>query len=262
MIYAIARRARRRMLVLLGAYRPAATYQARFVERSGYLCDIKGMKILVVGANTGEECKLFIDQGAAEVHGIDVIEDIGKTFQHPRVTYHRTEIERTDLPGGYFDLVFAVATMEHVQDIKAGFAEMERLATPGGFILSSASPLWQSPYGHHLNCFDGHPWVHLVHDRDGLVAYAHSHGIRGQDGHPIEHDADYIFAPEFFNRRPAREYIDACLELSGVEIRQNDLDMEPESLLHHPLGAQALCLGYHQESLLAVTHTLIARKNR
>jgi SAM-dependent methyltransferase len=155
-VYAIAHEAKVKVLKIIGvANEPVRrlvpteqtpsqgtkTYQELFADRAAELCQLKHSRILIVGANTGEDCKLFVDRGAAEVHGLDVIEDVGKGFLHRRVTYHHSSIEHTDLPSNYFDLVFAVATMEHVPDIRAGFSEMERLARPSGIIYSVAAPL-------------------------------------------------------------------------------------------------------------------------
>ena len=133
--------------------------------------------VLVVGANLGEDCRRFAELGATEIHGIDLIEDVGAGFVDRRVTYHRGSIEACDLPDKRFDLVFATATMEHVHDIEAGFAEMARLTKSGGLLWSIASPLWHSPYGHHMACFEGHPWVHLLYDEAALRVYAREHGI-------------------------------------------------------------------------------------
>src|SRR5215469_16727085 len=86
--------------------------------------------VLVVGANQGEDCRRFAELGAEEIHGIDVIENVGADFVDHRAVYHRGSIEACDLPDGRFDLVFATATMEHVHNIDAGFAEMARLTKP------------------------------------------------------------------------------------------------------------------------------------
>jgi SAM-dependent methyltransferase len=191
---------------------------------------------------------------------LDVIEEIGRNYPHPTVTYHRQSIEKTTLPSDHFDLVFAVATMEHVPDVAAGFAEMARLVRPGGVIYSSAAPLWESPFGHHMGCFSDHPWVHLLFDQPSLVAYSRSHGIDGERGHPIEAIAAYMLAPEHFNMRPAGDYLAACSELPGLEIIENRLASEEPALLKHSLGKRAIAAGFSPESLLATRHLFVARK--
>jgi SAM-dependent methyltransferase len=240
--------------------RSAMSYHEIAVREAEVYCSIEGNRILVVGANTGEDCERFVRRRAGEVHGLDVIEQVGQNFSHPKVVYHRQSIEKTSLPSDHFDLVFAVATMEHVPDVAAGFAEMARLVCPGGVIYSSAAPLWESPFGHHMSSFADHPWVHLLFDAPALVAYARSHGIEEERGHDIEDIAAYMLDPANFNMRPASEYLGACAELPGLQIIENVLSSEDSALLNHPLGQRAIEAGFRPESLLATRHLFVARK--
>ena len=223
----------------------------------------KPSKVLVVGANDGSDCKGFIDLGAHEVHGIDLEENVGHAYRHDRVFYHRGDIQNCALPSGTFDLVFSRSTMEHVIDVRAGFSEMTRVTRAGGAIWSLAYPLWNSPYGHHMECFIGHPWVHLALDgKTEILDYARRHGITGERGHTIEGIVGYMTDPRFFNMTPAAVYIDAVNAISGLDIRRNDLVRIGPELLEHPLGQRALARGHTSAELRADTHTLVARKMR
>jgi SAM-dependent methyltransferase len=240
---------------------PQRPYNDIHVEQAWrFVRGIRRAKVLVVGASRGGDCELFFKMGAREVHGLDVIEDVGADFRHPCATYHCASIERSGLPDDSFDLVFATATMEHVPDIEAGFAEMARLARPGGTVWSMAAPLWHSRYGHHMGCFHGHPWVHLVHDRDEIIAYAGRHGITGERGHSIEGIVDYMLDERYFNKRRAGDYLAAVQSLHGITTLENALDLDSADLLSHPLGESARRLFTDQE-LLAVTHRFVGRKN-
>ncbi len=243
----------------LKVYGPRS-YQEIFVRNAAKLRPISGAKVLVVGANTGSDCRLFIEQGAAEVHGLDVISDVGREFQHKNVTYHKESIEKSSLPSDYFDLVFAGATMEHVPDVRAGFSEMLRVTSPDGFVYSVAAPLWHAPYGHHMTCFEGHPWVHLVFDRNELCDYAIRNEIHGERGLDIETVVDYMLNPDYFNMKPSGLYIEACNHLQGVKIIENEISYEHRSLLEHPLGRVALSKGYRPGDLLGMTHTFVGQK--
>jgi SAM-dependent methyltransferase len=236
------------------------TYQEKSVEHAGWVCALRGAKVLVVGANKGEDCRLFVDRGAAEVHGLDVIEDVGSSYSNQTVRYHRGSIEGCDLSSNYFDLVFSMATMEHVPNIAHGFAEMVRLAKPGGKIISHAAPLWQSPYGHHMSCFDGHPWAHLVFPRDELVLYAKRNGIDGERGIKIEYIINYMLDPTLFNMRPGTEYLAACAALQGIKVHRNRLNKVTRNLLRNPLGQLALKQGFTPENLLGEHHHFFATK--
>lgn len=213
--------------------------------------------VLVVGANLGEDCRRFAELGASEVHGIDVIENVGAAFRDSRAIYHRGSIEACDLPDNRFDLVFATATMEHVHNIDAGFAEMARLTKRGGILWSIASPLWHSPYGHHMACFEGHPWVHLLYDESALRDYAREHAITAPE---IDEIIRYMFKPAPFNRRPAERYTAAIAKLRDVQLISNSLYSLNARLLDHPLGQAALARGFAKDELLAETHYAAARR--
>lgn len=251
---------RQRVRARRARQRAAMGYHEVAVSEAELHGGIRGKRVLIVGANTGEDCERFVRRGAREVHGLDVIEQVGANYSHPKVIYHRQSIEKTTLPSDYFDLVFAVATMEHVPDVAAGFTEMARLVRPGGVIYSSAAPLWESPFGHHMGCFNDHPWVHLLFDPPSLADYARLHGIEGERGHSIGAIARYMLDPANFNMRPAGEYLAACAELPGLEIIENALYGEDPALLEHPLGQRALAAGFESESLLTTRHSFIARK--
>lgn len=235
-------------------------YQEKTIARANGLCGIQDAKVLVVGANKGEDCRYFVVRGASEVHGLDVIEDVGSAYSNPSVHYHRGSIEGCDLPANYFDLVFSVATMEHVPNIALGFAEMTRLTKPGGKIISHAAPLWQSAYGHHMSCFDGHPWVHLIFPPDELRAYAKSNGIEGERGIQIEYIVNYMLDQTIFNMMPGSEYLSVCDALRGIKIHRNRLNKTSARLLRHPLGRTALSRGFTPDNLLGVHHHFFATK--
>jgi len=239
---------------------PPKSFNRYNAEDAASRVSLSKAKVLVVGANTGGDCREFIDLGAQEVHGLDVIDDVGKDFQHSRVTYHRESIEHSSLPDDYFDLVYSFATMEHVPDIAAGYAEMARLLKPGGVLFSMASPLWYSPYGHHMGCFAGHPWVHIAFDREGILRYAKENNIDGERGHKIDHILDYMLDNRNFNMRPAAEYTAAIKDLQHIFTTENELLREDAALLKHPIGARLLAQGYTADQLLPVTHRVIAGK--
>ncbi|MEK9281183.1 class I SAM-dependent methyltransferase [Bradyrhizobium sp. ISRA442] len=253
-----AKRVMRRALGIPASFAGSKSYNRINAEDAAARVNISTARVLVVGANTGEDCREFIELGAAEVHGLDVISEIGSAFAHNRVTYHRQSIEKADLPSRSFDLVYSFATMEHVPDIAAGYSEMARLVKPGGTIFSMASPLWYSPYGHHMSCFHGHPWVHVAFDRAGILDYARANKIDGERGHGIEGIVDYMLDASNFNMRHAREYDDAIRSLRNLEIIENSLLEEDQALLDHPLGQRLLASGFSRNQLLPVTHRLIA----
>lgn len=242
---------------------PEATpdYNLMHAKWASSYVPIRNAKVLIVGCNTGLDCRNFIELGAAEVWGIDVVEEIGRDFVHPAVRYLRTSVEAMDIPSDTFDLVFTFATMEHVPDVARGFAEMARVTRPGGWIYSVAAPLWNSPYGHHKpDLFHGHPWVHLLHSRDEICELARRERIVPADGNAIEFHVDYMLNPAFFNMTPAAVYLRVCASLPGFSALRNGLDSLPDSALDVETERRLAERGFSRHEALAVTHIYVGRK--
>jgi len=49
-----------------------------------------------------------------------------------------------------YDLVFSIATFEHIQKMPAALDRMHRALKPGGKLFSFFSPIWSAHDGHHL----------------------------------------------------------------------------------------------------------------
>jgi SAM-dependent methyltransferase len=222
---------------------------------------IRQPDVLVVGANTGKDCSYFVEFGAKSVLGLDVIEEVGSEFTHPKVKYLCESAEdMRSIADESFDLVYCYATMEHVPYVEAAFSEMARVVRKGGVIYSLASPLWRSPGGHHMGEFLNWPWIHLVKSPDEIAAIAIENNLYSSEER-VRETVEYMLHPAFFNMRPSADYTEACRKLAGLSFLRNDILKEDAGLLRHPFGAAALAKGISPEDLLGVTHQLIARKN-
>ncbi|MGM5050284.1 class I SAM-dependent methyltransferase [Tardiphaga sp. 604_B6_N1_1] len=236
------------------------SYNQFNAQGAASLVDLSKSKVLVVGCNTGADCKLFIDLGAPEVHGLDVVDQVGSAYQDSRVTYYKKSIEDCGLASNSFDLVFSFATMEHVPDIASGFSEMARVTKPGGKLFCIAAPLWHSPYGHHMGCFSGHPWVHLAYDRAKIIEYARHNEIAGEGQHDLEFTVDYMLNETFFNKRRAHEYEQAVAALRDIDIIENQLQAVERELLSHPLAALAKANGFKEHDMLNQNHRFLGTR--
>lgn len=248
------------------AYNNAPPDWTRFhCARGAQLADLRGRSVLVVGCNRGgAECRYFIEVGAAAVTGVDVMSEIGIEFPHPSVTYLNISAEALPLPSNSFDLVFAMATLEHIPDIASTFREMARVAASGGHIYSAAAPLWHCRCGPHwANAFDREPWPHLRMSVDEIVALGQRYRSDGStDRYHTEEvlryhleDPDHIF-----NRRRPQEYVDACASLEGIETIRNDIELESDRDVHPAIVAALEARGYTEQDLFGLTHMFVARK--
>lgn len=235
---------------------PETDYHVIHARQAAEYLPPAGRRVLIVGCGFGEDCRPFVEMGAAHVTGIDLAPHIGRNYQHPRVSYERQDAARMAFDDGSFDLVYSSAVMEHVHDPAGAFREMARVVKPGGIVFSIASPLWNSRNGHHFGqWFDAYPWAHLRTDRAGMIARA---GATGNA--EAEEDVDYALDPANFNRLPSTYYIAACADLPGLQTLVNRLDLDEEALLTDEIYAELEPKGYRRAELLAVTHRYVGRK--
>jgi len=160
-----------------------------------------------------------------------------------------------------FDLVYAFATMEHVPRIEPAFKEMARVLAPGGFMYSVASPLWNSPQGHHKSdFFQDYPWIHLRMSAEGILEFCRKQGISDPGGTAMEAHIAYMLDPRYFNRTSAHRYLEACNRLDGMVTIKNALALEDDALLSDAIWQELEPLGYDRKDLLAVTHIYMGTK--
>jgi ubiquinone/menaquinone biosynthesis C-methylase UbiE len=223
----------------------------------------RGKVCLVVGCARGKDCTYFVEFGATEVHGVDIVDEIGMDFNHPKVKYHRTSAEVMDhLASDYYDLVYCFATMEHIPRIDLAFSEMVRVAKSSGFVYCFSAPLWNSRQGHHEGrFFESYPWIHLRLSKQQVIDYCERNNIVDREyGYPMESHVEYMFNPAYFHMLPAKAYMDVCNNLKGMRIIRNQLSFDyPEHLtpeIHSELAAR----GYTRDELLAAAHTFVGRK--
>ncbi len=235
-------------------------YRTQFTrECLSYAGAIRDQSVLVVGCASGADCRAFVEAGAI-VCGLDKSDNVGHAFQHPAVVYEVGTIEDFHLESERFDLVFCIATMEHVHRIEPAFREMVRMAKPGGLIYSVAAPLWNSRQGHHMKCFDRYPWIHLRAGKSELSQIALENGITHYNGCEIRDVIDIIFFSDLFNRQPARRYVEACSGLAVSETLRNSSWLEETDSLTPELLAEMQLKGLTREELLAVSHSFVARR--
>lgn len=225
---------------------------------------VRNKRVLVIGCNTGGDCRPFVELGAKRVHGVDIAESIGADYQHSKVAYFRMSAEKMTLDSNYYDLVFSVATMEHVPDICSAFREMARVTVPGGLIYCIASPLWNSRHGHHFpHYFSEYPWIHLRCDPSQMLSYLLDERIRiAIENGSAETVVNYIADPCNFNMRPSSDYMHAASALADFDVLRHALDYEPEESLPPEVLVELQAKGFTSHELRAVTHTFIARKQK
>jgi uncharacterized Fe-S radical SAM superfamily protein PflX len=90
-----------------------------------------------------------------------------------------------------------------------------------------------------------------------IVEFAERRGIT-HNGTAMRYAVDYLFDFKYFNRAPATRYVNACRVLPVTEILRNDLWQDGAEELTAEILQELE--DYSREELLAVAHTLVARK--
>lgn len=230
------------------------------IEALSY-CQGRIEKVLVVGCNRGDDCAYFVRAGSRKVWGVDILNDIGKNYQHRKVRYLKTSAEdMKTVPDDYFDLVYCFATMEHIPDIQAAFKEMARVCKKGGIIYAVSAPLWHSAYGHHKkDLFEGYPWIHLSLDKEGIRRwFVENKSAEFPNLKDIERHIEYMLDSENFNKRKAAEYLDACDRLN-VEIIINRVDRDSSEELTEETRKKLVPV-YGEDELFGFVHRFVGKK--
>lgn len=158
-----------------------------------------------------------------------------------------------NLPEAYherFDLVFSLATFEHIHKLSEALEKMYLALRPGGKLFALFAPVWSAHDGHHLpEMFRGKvkgpmmsehvvpPWGHLLFTPPGLLAYLKEF----TDEATARSVVYYVFNAPNINRFFTEDYID-FFNLSSFEVSRLDLlfptqvppDMQEKLEQRHP----------------------------
>jgi SAM-dependent methyltransferase len=111
------------------------------------LPDLKGLRIVDLGCGFGWFCRWAREQGAAEVLGLDVSENMlaraRATTTDAAVRYRQADLETVDLPPAAFDLAHSALTLHYLANLGGLFATVHRSLVPGGqFVFSMEHPFF------------------------------------------------------------------------------------------------------------------------
>lgn len=105
-------------------------------------------RVLDVGCGDGQLSRVFHEEGAALVVGVDPTWN-QLTVARERAggpVYARAGAAQLPFPGASFDVVVACLVFEHIRDVDAAIAEVARVLEPGGrFCFFLNHPLLQTP---------------------------------------------------------------------------------------------------------------------
>ncbi len=111
---------------------------------------LRGLHVLDLGCGFGWFSRWAREQGAAQVLGIDVSENMlaraWATTPDPAITYVRADMERLDPPEAAFDLAYSSLALHYIEDLAKLLATVYRALVPGGHLIFSVEhPLFTAP---------------------------------------------------------------------------------------------------------------------
>ena len=140
-------------------------HKKRFTEVSRIINPVKG-KVLDVGCNDGTFSKIIFERTKAnKLIGIDVLQTsvdwANKHWKNPRMKFIVGDAHNLKFPGGYFDAVFCLEVLEHVEEPLKTLREIKRVMKKSGygiFLVPSDSFLFRLVWFFWLN-FYPRGWV-------------------------------------------------------------------------------------------------------
>lgn len=152
-------------------------YNHYMIDTLENLVPLRGVRLLDIGASPhGYALERALALGVAEYVGIGLginapIEIAGEPGDGKLLPMNATQLGFEDAS---FDVVISVSTFEHIGDVPAALAEIQRVLKPGGKALITFEPIWTCAYGHHLHHFgpiaEHMPdWAHLAWDKPAML---------------------------------------------------------------------------------------------
>lgn len=111
---------------------------------------LRGRCVADLGCGFGWFCRWARAQGAANVLGVDVSENMlarAATFgTDEAIGYRLADLESLELPAASFDVVFSSLTLHYIVDLHGLLATVARALLPGGmFVASFEHPMLTAP---------------------------------------------------------------------------------------------------------------------
>jgi len=127
------------------------------------LPDVRGLRIVDLGCGFGWFCRWARENGASEVLGIDLSENMlaraRSATPDVAITYLQADLATLELPAGSCDLAYSSLAIHYLEDVTRFFSEVRRALVPGGhFVFSTEHPiLMASRNARWLTDADGRP---------------------------------------------------------------------------------------------------------
>jgi len=146
----------------LGEFLPYRYAEWLAISSLTYKMDLRGKKVLDVGAGLGFDAQRLIKRGA-RVTALEYNPALARlgALNLPAARWIGGLAHAIPFVDGSFDLVFCNAALHHMQNIPSSLTEMLRVLTPGGWLITTSDPYISggSTESDELAIFDSHQGV-------------------------------------------------------------------------------------------------------
>lgn len=138
------------------------------------LPELRGKTVLDLGCGYGWFCRWAREQGAANVHGVDISQKMlaraEALTQDPAITYARADLETLGLPPRAFDLVYSSLAFHYLENLRGVFEQIAGTLIPGGHLVFSVEhPIYTAPIrpGWTTDLAGGRAWLLTAYREEG-----------------------------------------------------------------------------------------------
>lgn len=165
----------------IGYFKTRQKASKHFLSRFPHGIDFIGKRVLDFGCGHGAVSLMAAEQGAQEVVGVDLNDELigfarhiqSERFAHTADTLRFANVNILDGDFSDFDIVLSEATFEHVDELDKSLDGIGKVLKVGGRLYTGYSPLYNAPWGDHgrlkapLRKF--FPWAHLFFPKRWLL---------------------------------------------------------------------------------------------
>lgn len=187
-------------------------YHVAFYEEELQPLELQGKRVLEVGCGCGDVCQLLAERGPRLNRLVGINHERCTRDQDPRYQILHMNVSQMGFADETFDLVYSLATFEHVADLPGALGQIRRILRPGGLLVAVWSPIWNGFNGHHYGSTISNPshhdidlpWAHLIFSPQRLPAYLVA--AEGFSSAEADRATDFIFHSSVLNHLGYSEY--------------------------------------------------------
>jgi ubiquinone/menaquinone biosynthesis C-methylase UbiE len=224
------------------------------LRRTRQLIDLRNADVLVAGAGSGDELRLWQEASPRSLTAADFFARPDAWAQRDATQFSAMDVRALAFAGASFDVVASTALLEHVDGVDACMREMARVTRPGGLVFANFGPLYRTFGGAHFFGSYEHLWMTGAQ----FEAYLVERAIPYEQGEALA-----WLRNGMFSRLTYDEYVATFERYFNIE--HLTLAVSPQALAYkrnNPEAWRSLCARYEERDLLTFGATVWLRPKK